>query len=70
MILGAAGYMSPEQLRGERADSRSDPFSFGCVLYEMLAGRRAFTGASAVQTMSAILTEAVAVFAERRVEPG
>jgi eukaryotic-like serine/threonine-protein kinase len=55
-IMGTAGYMSPEQVRGEEARARSDIFSFGAVLYEMLAGERAFTGASAVETMNAVLT--------------
>src|SRR5213593_3632770 len=43
-VLGTVGYMSPEQVKGVRADSRSDIFSFGCVLYVMLARRRAFHG--------------------------
>jgi serine/threonine protein kinase len=56
-IMGTAGYMSPEQVRGKPTDSRSDIFSFGAVLYEMLSGKRAFHGDSAVDTMSAILKE-------------
>jgi len=56
-VLGTVGYMSPEQVRGEEADGRSDLFSFGSVLYEMLSGKRAFRGDSAVETMSAILKE-------------
>jgi Tol biopolymer transport system component len=57
MIVGTPGYMSPEQVRGEIADHRSDIFAFALVLYEMLSGRRAFTGASPIETMSAILKE-------------
>jgi TolB-like protein/Flp pilus assembly protein TadD len=57
VVLGTVGYMSPEQLRGQPADSRSDIFSFGATLYEMLSGRRAFHGTSAVDTMTAILRE-------------
>jgi eukaryotic-like serine/threonine-protein kinase len=56
-VLGTTGYMSPEQVRAQPLDHRSDIFSFGSVLYEMLSGRRAFRGASAVETMSAILKE-------------
>src|SRR6266581_9270303 len=55
VILGTAGYMSPEQVRGTPADARSDIFSLGCVLYEMVAGRRAFSRETSAQTMAAIL---------------
>jgi serine/threonine protein kinase/tetratricopeptide (TPR) repeat protein len=57
VVLGTLGYMSPEQLRGKPADARSDIFSFGAILYEMLSGWRAFRGDSAADTMSAILKE-------------
>jgi TolB-like protein/Tfp pilus assembly protein PilF len=57
VILGTVGYMSPEQVRGGPVDHRSDVFSFGTVLYEVLTGRRAFRADSAVETMNAILTE-------------
>jgi eukaryotic-like serine/threonine-protein kinase len=57
MVIGTAGYMSPEQVRGEAVDHRSDIFSFGTLLYEMLSGVRAFRRDSAVETMNAILKE-------------
>lgn len=57
VMLGTVGYMSPEQVKGEPADSRSDIFSFGAVLYESLSGRRPFQRDSSVETMSAILKE-------------
>jgi hypothetical protein len=57
VVLGTLGYMSPEQVRGKAADARSDIFSFGAILYEMLVGRKAFHGDSAADTMSAILKE-------------
>ncbi len=56
-VLGTVGYMSPEQVRGRAADHRADIFSFGAILYEMVAGRRAFRGESPVETMNAILKE-------------
>jgi TRAP transporter TAXI family solute receptor len=55
-ILGTPSYMSPEQVRGQATDARSDIFSFGAVLFEMLAGRGAFTGASFAEVAAAILT--------------
>lgn len=54
-ILGTVGYMAPEQVRSEEADARSDLFALGAVLYEMLTGRRAFRGDTAVDTLGAIL---------------
>src|ERR1700722_2234136 len=56
-VLGTAGYMSPEQVRGAALDARSDIFSFGAILYEMLSGKRAFHGDTAADTMSSILKE-------------
>jgi serine/threonine protein kinase/Tol biopolymer transport system component len=57
MVLGTAGYMSPEQVRGQPADARSDLFSLGVVLYEMVSGKRAFSGESSVEVMNAILKQ-------------
>jgi serine/threonine protein kinase len=56
-VMGSVGYMSPEQVRGQQADHRSDLFSLGTVLAEMLTGRRVFQRDSAVETMSAILKD-------------
>ncbi len=56
-VLGTVGYMSPEQVRGTPADARSDVFSLGCVLYEMVTGRRAFARDTAAETLTAILRE-------------
>jgi serine/threonine protein kinase/sugar lactone lactonase YvrE len=56
-VMGTVGYMAPEQVRGQSVDARSDIFSFGAVLYEMLSGRRAFHGDSNADTMSAVLRE-------------
>jgi serine/threonine protein kinase len=55
VVMGTVGYMSPEQVRSQPVDPRSDIFSFGCILYELATGKRAFQGNSAVDVMSAIL---------------
>ena len=55
MVLGTVGYMAPEQVRGETADHRADIFALGAILYEMLAGRRAFHAGTTAETMTAIL---------------
>jgi eukaryotic-like serine/threonine-protein kinase len=57
MVVGTASYMSPEQAQGRPVDQRSDIFSFGAVLYELLAGRRAFRGDSTVSTLASILRD-------------
>jgi Tol biopolymer transport system component len=57
IVMGTAGYMSPEQVRGDEVDARSDIFSFGTILYEMLSGRSAFSRGTSADTMAAILKE-------------
>jgi eukaryotic-like serine/threonine-protein kinase len=57
LVMGTAGYMAPEQVRGLPADHRADIFAFGAILYEMLSGRRAFRGDTTAETMTAILRE-------------
>jgi hypothetical protein len=66
VVLGTAGYMSPEQVEGKLADHRSDIFSFGSVLFEMLSGRRAFRRDSSIETMRAILKEDPGELAETK----
>jgi hypothetical protein len=68
VVMGTVGYMSPEQVRGLPADHRSDIFSFGCVLYEMISGRRAFQRDSSVETMNAILKEDPPEISQTRVD--
>jgi hypothetical protein len=71
VVMGTAGYMSPEQVRGMALDPRSDIFSFGAILYEMLSGKRAFHGDTPADTMSSILKEEPAELSEtnRNVSP-
>jgi serine/threonine protein kinase len=56
-VMGTVGYQAPEQVRGQAGDHRADIFAFGAILFEMTAGRQAFAGSSAAETMHAILTE-------------
>jgi len=72
VVVGTAGYMSPEQVRGEVVDHRSDLFSFGTVLYEMLAGERAFRRDSGAETHAAILRDDPPAVSEsgRAIPPG
>jgi Tol biopolymer transport system component len=71
VVLGTAGYMAPEQVRGEAVDPRADIFSFGAVLYEMLGGKRAFNGDSSVEIMANILKAEPPDFdASVKVSPG
>jgi Tol biopolymer transport system component/serine/threonine protein kinase len=57
MVLGTFGYMAPEQARGQNVDHRADIFAFGALTYEMLSGQRAFSGETAADTMTAVLTK-------------
>src|SRR5271170_886420 len=66
MVVGTVGYMSPEQVRGEPIDHRSDIFSLGVVIYEMLSGQKAFKRESSAETMAAILKEDPAAFDPHR----
>jgi serine/threonine protein kinase/Tol biopolymer transport system component len=72
MVLGTAGYMSPEQVRGKEVDARSDIFSLGAILYEMVSGQRAFQGESSIETMNAIVKEEPPELAEgdSHINPG
>src|SRR5262249_11039533 len=72
VIMGTVGYMSPEQVRGQETDHRSDIFAFGVILYEMLTGQRAFRGDSAIEVMNAILKEDPADLGESgmKIAPG
>jgi Tol biopolymer transport system component len=72
MLLGTMGYMAPEQVRGQPVDHRADLFAFGAILYEMLSGQRAFAGATAADTLSAILDKEPQDLpvAERRIPAG
>ncbi len=67
-VIGTVGYMAPEQVRGEPADHRSDIFALGCVLYEMLTGKRAFKRDTTAETMIAILREEPPSFADYGVQ--
>jgi serine/threonine-protein kinase len=64
MVMGTVNYMSPEQAEGKRVTVRSDIFSFGAVLYEMVTGQRAFRGGSTISTLSAVLRDEVQPIAE------
>ena len=68
-VMGSPGYMSPEQVRGQVADARSDLFAFGAVLYEMLSGKRAFQGPSIPDTLSAVLQYDPPPFQPSAVDP-
>ena len=63
-VMGTVGYMAPEQVRGKSADGRSDIFSLGCVIYEMVSGARAFRRETSAETLTAILHDEVPEFAD------
>ena len=65
MVMGSPAYMSPEQLRGQKADARSDVFALGAVFYELLTGRRAFAGKGLTEVMMAVIGNEPAPLAER-----
>ena len=69
-VMGTIGYMAPEQVRGFSADARSDIFAVGCVLYEMVSGRRAFAAATSAETMAAILRDTPEPVPPTRIVPG
>ena len=68
VILGTAAYMSPEQARGKRIDKRTDIWAFGCVLFEMLTGKRAFDGETTSDVIAAIIERAPDLSALPRVD--
>ena len=70
VVLGTVGYMSPEQVRGDPADHRSDIFAFGAVFHEMLSGKRPFTGETTAEVMTAILKEDSPELAKPDISPG
>jgi serine/threonine protein kinase len=70
IILGTAAYMSPEQAKGKSADRRADVWAFGCVLFEMLTGKRAFGGDEVTDTLAFIITKDVDWSALPRSTPG
>src|ERR1700739_1738568 len=65
MVMGTAGYMSPEQVRGKAVDHRTDIFAFGAILYEMLTGTRAFHRSTSAETMTAILNDEPTAISQR-----